>query len=82
MILVDSPKRLLTVNWDEPFSTETTERYLAITAVRPHEDPTKTNVKTIRISESDCAKLIEFLISSKRPSDDGSNNNKLTKDKG
>lgn len=60
MILVEHANRIVTVAWDKPNDPQV-ECYLAITAIRPHRDTSKIDVKTIRLSKSDCEKLAEFI---------------------
>jgi hypothetical protein len=60
MVLVEHVNRIVTIAWDPPHPGQP-EPYLAITAIRPHQDPSKIDVKTIRLAKADCLKLAEFI---------------------
>lgn len=60
MILIEHANRIVTVAWDKSKDPQV-ECYLAITAIRLHQDTSKIDAKTIRLSKSDCEKLAEFI---------------------
>lgn len=60
MILVDRADRIVTLNWSA-INPRDPDPYLVITSMRPHEDPAKVDVKTIRLALEDAEKLTEFV---------------------
>lgn len=65
MILIEAPTRIVTVAWDKvTMGAAGPGPYLAITAIRPDEDPSKVQVKVIRLAAADCKKLAEFILAS------------------